>query len=259
MEDQIQIRIFGSAEKPLLIYLPGLHGDWTLIGSFRRAVADRVRFVEVIYPRTVTWSLNAYAEAIERALQDKGICGGWILAESFGSQIGWQLAARNRFQLLGLVLAGGFVRHPARWSVWLATRLISRVPWIVVLGFMRVYALYGRWRYRHAPEVLADMREFFERRTEEDRQAARHRLKLIWDNDLCAAAKQMRVPVYALTGFLDPVVPWWPVRRWLRNNCQALRGHRLLWQADHTVLATAPKSAAEQILSWINSHSVEPC
>ena len=56
MIEKLELRIRGDAALPTLIYLPGLHGDWTLVGSFCRAVSGRVRFVELTYPRTVTCS-----------------------------------------------------------------------------------------------------------------------------------------------------------------------------------------------------------
>src|SRR6185437_5820884 len=99
MEEQLQLRIQGDASQPTLIYLPGLHGDWTLIPSFKRALGNRARFVEVTYPRTLTWSLDDYAAGVEAALREKGITRGWILAESFGSQILWPVVTRGKFQI----------------------------------------------------------------------------------------------------------------------------------------------------------------
>src|SRR2546423_13726268 len=43
IEEQIQLRIHGDPIKRTLIYLPGMHGDWTLVSSFRAAVGDQVR------------------------------------------------------------------------------------------------------------------------------------------------------------------------------------------------------------------------
>jgi len=63
-EERLRIRIHGDVGKPTLIYLPGLHGDWTLVTRFRLAIQDRYRFVEFTYPRTLEWSLEDYAEAI---------------------------------------------------------------------------------------------------------------------------------------------------------------------------------------------------
>ena len=120
MAEELQLRVHGEASLPTLIYLPGLHGDWTLIGGFRKAIGEKVRFVEFTYPRTLTWSLDDYAAAIETALAQNGITGGWLLGESYGSQVLWALLARGKFQAQGAILAGGFVKHPMRWAVRLA-------------------------------------------------------------------------------------------------------------------------------------------
>jgi hypothetical protein len=42
MLELLKIRIHNPGAAPTLIYLPGLHGDWTLVRSFRRALAERV-------------------------------------------------------------------------------------------------------------------------------------------------------------------------------------------------------------------------
>jgi len=84
-DERLQIRIHGDASLPTLIYLPGTHGDWTLVTSFRLALAGRVRFVEITYPRTLDWSLDDYATAIGAALVENGITQGWLLGESIGS------------------------------------------------------------------------------------------------------------------------------------------------------------------------------
>src|SRR5678816_3156773 len=91
MWDDVQIRVSGPETAPVLIYLPGLHGDWTLVGSFKAALGNKVRFVEITYARTVTWTLGEYASRVLQGLRKIGITSGWVLAESFGSQIGWEL------------------------------------------------------------------------------------------------------------------------------------------------------------------------
>src|SRR5262249_11813976 len=95
MTEELQIRIWGDATLPTLVYLPGLHGDWSLVTSFRVALAGRVRFVEITYPRSLTWSFDDYADAIQTALSDNGVRQGWLLAESFGSQPAWYLVGQN--------------------------------------------------------------------------------------------------------------------------------------------------------------------
>jgi pimeloyl-ACP methyl ester carboxylesterase len=63
-------------------------------------------------------------------------------------------------------------------------------------------------------------------------------------------AQNTKVPTFAVSGWLDPIVPWFAVRRWLRKNCPALRDYKII-QGDHAVLVSAPKEAARQILEWI--------
>lgn len=255
MEDyrDLRLRISGPENLPALIYLPGLHGDWTLVGGFRKALQEEVRFAEFTYPRTLEWSMEDYAAALEKKLLEAGISSGWLLGESFGSQVLWTMLARGRFAADAAVLAGGFVRHPAVWLVKLGTMVGNGLPLRYITGILFGYARVARFRYRSDPDVLAGIDEFISRRTELDKQAAVHRLRLIAGNDPRQRACTVRVPLYAITGFFDPVVPWPPVRTWLRRNCPALRGYRVVGGADHNILGTAPKAAARQILSWMNS------
>jgi pimeloyl-ACP methyl ester carboxylesterase len=247
--------VHGPAERPVLIYFPGLHGDWTLVGSFRRALHDRARFVEFTYPRTLDWSLDDYAAAIESALAGHHIQQGWLLGESFGSQVLWAVLQRKRFHASGAILAGGFVQHPVRAGVRLAEKCTGGISLGLITRMLFAYARIARFRYRHAPEVLTGIDEFIARRTELDRQAAKHRLHLITGNNPCAVARENALPLYALSGLIDPIVPWYLVRHWLRKNCPALREYRILKAADHNVLGTAPDASADVILRWIAATS----
>ena len=255
MEDQLQIRVHGQATQPTLIYLPGLHGDWTLVSSFRAALKGQIRFVEITYPLTVEWSLTDYADAVTDALASHRINQGWLLGESFSSQVAWAIlerASQNSFRMEGLILSGGFVRHPIMAGVHLA-RLINRaMPIWMVKVFCALWARYAKLRHRHAPETLAGISAFVKNRTNEaDRQAICHRYDLIIDNDLRSVARQARLPVFQLTGFFDPIVPWPLVQPWLKRNCPDFRGWKLIWRADHNPLGTAPRVAAEWVLRWM--------
>jgi pimeloyl-ACP methyl ester carboxylesterase len=253
MPEELQIRIHNASSSPALVYLPGLHGDWTLVAGFRRALGQRVRFAEITYLRTLEWSLEQYAAAVERALAGQGITQGWLLAESFSSQVAWRLLARGKFDARGVILAGGFVKHPLRWGVRLAESIAGRLPLSLLTRIMLGYARIARFRYRRSPETLASIHEFVARRTELDRQAATHRLHLVAESDPRRIVCALKVPVYALSGWLDPIVPWPFVRSWLRRNCPALREFQVVWTADHNVLSTAPDAAAGQVLRWMRA------
>ena len=251
MGEKLELRVHGDASLPTLIYLPGLHGDWTLVGGFRRALGGRVRFVEITYPRTLEWSLDDYAAGIEAALREHGITSGWLLGESYGSQIVWPIVARKNFQIQGVVLAGGFARHPMRWAVRLAEKICGEISLTLITKILFGYAKIARFRFRRSPETQANIDEFIARRTELDLQAAKHRLHLVSESDPRDFVKQIRVPVYAISGFLEPIVPWFFVRRWLRKNCPALRDYKIIWRGDHNVLGTAPEDAAALVVNWI--------
>ncbi|HLH52470.1 MAG TPA: alpha/beta hydrolase [Verrucomicrobiae bacterium] len=245
------IRVYNRDARPTLIYLPGVHGDWTLVTGFRRAVGTEVCFVEITYPRTVDASLDDYAAAIEGALTRERIQEGWLLGESFGSQVVWEILRRGNFQANGVILAGGFGRHPAPWMASAAMLLTGRSTKGVLNFGLQIYALFARFRFRRSPETLASIREFVARRTGEDWKAMRHRFELVAQNDPRPAVRSASLPIYALTGFFDPIVPWAAARRALLKDCPRLKEHRVIWPADHNVLGTAPAAAAKQILSWI--------
>ena len=138
-----------------------------------------------------------------------------------------------------------------RWMVRLAERMTGRMSNALFIWIIFSYAKIARFRFRDSPRVLARIDEFVARRTDLDRRAAQHRLHLIAGFDPRPIARQTKLPVFGLSGILDPIVPWPLVRRWLKRNCPALRDYRIITSADHNVLATAPKQAARQVLEWM--------
>jgi pimeloyl-ACP methyl ester carboxylesterase len=254
---ELQMRVHGDGSLPTLVYLPGLHGNWRLVGGFRKALRGRVRFAEVSYPTTLSWSLEEYAAAVEEALAARGIGEGWLLAESFSSVVAWPVVARQRFRAKGLILAGGFVRHPFSAEVRLAERFCRNASFALVTHLLLGYARVSRFRFRRSPETFEAINDFVSHLTEADYEAAKHRLHLVGQSDAGAIARQTQVPVYAVTGLFDPIVPWFWVRGWLRRNCPALRDYRIIGLADHNVLGTASVKAAEHVLRWMGQPVME--
>jgi pimeloyl-ACP methyl ester carboxylesterase len=257
MEETLQIRVHGEPFGRVLVYLPGLHGDWTLVGAFREAVKPRVSFIDMVYPRTVTWSLRDYARGVADGLRAQNCTGGWLLAESFGSQVAWAMLAEPDlgWEVQGVVFSGGFVRYRPRALALYGARVLDRIS---ARAFQRPLRLYIRLAQRlraRYPGSRADADEFVRRRTDADKAAAAHRLRLIAEADWRAVAQQTRLPVFHLTGLVDPIVPWWPVHRWLRRHCPGFRGARVLARSDHNVLGCAPRQAANQVLTWMSAGS----
>jgi pimeloyl-ACP methyl ester carboxylesterase len=254
-------RFFPRSGSPVLVYLPGLHGDSTLFTSFRVQACKHVQVLEFDYPRSMTWSVEDHAEFVLQEVHRHNIESAWLLAESYGSQVAWSLAQRaldSSFCIHGIILAGGFVRYPFPALASVAERVLQAFPFPVWEILLSAYAGYAKFRHRHAPETKAAIDEFIRRRTPEDLAAMVHRLKLIIQNDPRAIARHVDFPVYLLAGAIDPVVLTSPVLRWLRRNCPSFSDHRIIWPADHNILATEPRKALVQILQWLGSRIGQP-
>ncbi len=259
-EEMLRIRVSGPPDGVRLIYLPGIHGDWHLVTPFRLQAESWARFVEFTYPRTLEWSLRDYAARILEGLARQGIDHGWLLAESFGSQVAWAICDLLKegpqppgFRLEGIILAGGFPEYPmkraarwvASWRSWTPGRGSSGLAWI--------YAKVLRFRFGSNPVCRQAAFDFMARRTPLDMQAMLHRLRLLTANQPGPGISRVTQPVYYLSGFIDPIVPWFLVLRELRRVCPALRKARILLGGDHNVLGTAPVGSARQIRAWVRA------
>jgi pimeloyl-ACP methyl ester carboxylesterase len=248
-------RFYPNIGKPVLIYLPGLHGDSTLFTSFRLKALKHFQVLEFVYPRNTSWSLSDYGDFVLEELRQHDLKEGWVLAESYGSQVAWSLLQRRSgydFFPEGIILAGGFVRYPLPWLALTVGRLVEALPPSLWKCIFWMYGRYAHWRHRHAPETRAAIEEFVERRTPADLAAIAHRIRLLAHNDPSFTACHLCCPVYLLAGAIDPVVLTLPVLGWLRRNCRTFSGHRIVWPADHNVLGTEPEKALEQVLEWTN-------
>jgi pimeloyl-ACP methyl ester carboxylesterase len=247
--DGVSIRVHEGAG-PTVIYLPGIHGDWGLIGAFRRALGARVRFVEFAYSKDEA-TLERLAELVHAELTAAGVASGWLLGQSFGSQVGWAVMARG-FKADGVILAGGFVRHPWPWGARLFRAALSVPSGIVNPGY-RVYTAIFNALARRGPEESEELMAFARARGTREWKAMSWRLSLIASSDPRPAARGMTKPVHYLGGMIDPLVPWPLVTRWLKRECPGYRGEVILRYADHNVLGSAPRESAERILSWIGA------
>lgn len=261
MAESLRMQVQGPCAAPVVVYLPGLHGDWHYNAGLRRALAERVRLVELAYPRDPAWKLEDYVRAIEAALLKAELEAGWLLGESFGSQVAWgligraesqQAAGQSHFHPKGLILAGGFVRYPLMWGVRLVRGTHQSLPMSAVAALLRAYLRLLRWRHRQAPHVRQSLQQHQDFQLQElARQAIVSRYDIILAHDHRPLARRTALPVYYLTGFWDFIVPWFLVRPWLRRQCPGYRGSRVVWNSEHNILGFQPGTAAEQILTWL--------
>jgi pimeloyl-ACP methyl ester carboxylesterase len=261
-ESDIQIRLDGERSKLCLVYLPGVHGDWTLLTSFRDFAKERFFLVQITYPRTLRWTMEDYGKAVAGEIERLGIKSAWVLGESFSSQVAWAWLDRvqrgaSSFEFLGIILAGGFVRYPFSWVVRVGICFFDIAPWRLWKLLFWIYIRYSSFRHRHAPTSADAVHEFIARRTKLDIAAMRHRFTLIAGYDPRSIATTATCPIYLLAGTIDPIVPTWPVLRWLQENCSHFKGHRIIWPADHNVLGTEPEQSLNQIAAWVSFAPME--
>lgn len=116
---------------------------------------------------------------------------------------------------------------------------------------LRVYMALARWRFERQPALWSGFAEFDPRRTWPDWLAILHRLRLIAANDPRALVTSLRTPLWAFSGRFDPIVPWPPVRAWLRRHCRTLQEFHVIAGADHFVLGVAAWQSAQLVLRWM--------
>jgi pimeloyl-ACP methyl ester carboxylesterase len=230
----VELRVH-EGDGPTLVYLPGLHGDWGLIGQFRRDLGRRVRFVEFAYSKDPV-TLPDLSRLVHEALGRAGISGGWLLGQSFGSQVAWGLLERG-YAADGVILAGGFVKHPWPWGAAFLRAVMGGLPAGVVKPVYSFYSRACNALARREPERAAEIMEFAARRGAPEWKAARG----------------AKAPVYYLGGGIDPLVPWPLVTRWLKRECPGYKGAAILPLSDHNVLGSAPKASADRVLGWLGA------
>lgn len=252
-EEPLLIRIHGNPGGPTIVYLPGIHGDWSMIGDFRRQVLPHYCFVEFTYPRTTTWSLQQYGEAVLEKLAEHGVSHGWVIGESFGSQVAWKLlelqrAAPEKFTPEGFILAGGFVHHLTVAGFTFFGKKIQ-LPLQKQFSLLRFFGRRILHRCLKDPLVREEIAEFKARRSQLDRDAVWHRLVLSRENDLRPVAATTQIPVYCLSGLIDLAVIFPHTHYWLWRYCPGYRGARLLvnWElstlgSDHHILGHGRRS-----------------
>jgi len=251
--DNVKITINDIGLTPILIYLPGIHGDASLGKEFRKFIAGKICFVEIEYPPNENWELDDYANSIISALNLIGIKECWLLAESFGSQVSFAIASKNcDIKFNGIILAGGFVRHPFIIGVRIVKWITKLMPMCLVKLWLKVYVAVCKIFFKRERKDKKIIKDFARNRIDDaDRRAIVKRYELIIKNDLRPIAKETKIPIYFLAGRWDVIVPWRPVLNWLKKNCPAFKDYKILNGADHPVIANAPETSAKQILDWL--------
>jgi pimeloyl-ACP methyl ester carboxylesterase len=250
-------RISGPVEAPAVIYIPGIHGDWTPLWRIRELLNSHCRLIEIAYPRTATrWTLDDYVERLRDLFDKLELMGGHLLAESFGSLVGWSFCCRYPGRVKTLMVAGGFCSTPGRLKVALADMALHLAPAALLDRFVDLYLCYLK-RRGFPRDAFRRPNEFFPAtRTRQGWRSTHNRLKIISRTDVRTRLCELRVPILYFGGARDWVVP-------VRREIAALKRHLspdcgfqhvLFPRAPHPIIPARYPQVARLITDWVARH-----
>jgi len=254
-------RVSGPPTAPVVVYLPGLHGDWTPLWRIREPLARHLRLVEIAYPRAAAnWTLDDYVTRLGDLFDRLGLASVHLLAESFGSLVGWVFACRHPERVRSLLVAGGFSVSPGRVRVALAELGLRLFPAALLDKGVDLYLLYLNRRGFPGNAFRREGEFFPATRTRLGWRATRNRLKIIRQTDLRGRLGELRVPVFYFGGARDIIVPVRreiaTLRRHLRPECNF---HSVLFpKAPHPIIPARYRQVARLILAWIRRREAPP-
>ncbi len=241
----------GDRNAPPILYLPGVHGDWTPQLAARPLLSRDFRFIETAYPRIETWSIDDFAQALKNLLDDLGIESAHIVGESFGSLVMWQFGIANPERVRSFTLVGGFSRPPRFRVAAAAAAALKSLPTSLLESAIDLYVA-GR-------SALGEDRESFDigaypaARTLQGRRATAKRMSIIQASDFTAQLQEIKFPVRYLGATNDIVVP---VRREIATLLAHLPPHcdfqsELVAGAPHAMIASHAKQTVEHLSRWV--------
>jgi pimeloyl-ACP methyl ester carboxylesterase len=242
----------GDPNAPALLYLPGVHGDWTPQVGARSKLSEKFHLVETAYPRVDDWSIDDYAQSLNDLLDRLGIESAHIVGESFGSLVGWQFGVKNPQRVRSFTLLGGFARAPRFRVAAAASAALKTLPTGLLESTIDFYVA--------GKQAIGQQRETFHSgaypatRTESGRLATANRMSIIQSTDFRQHLTDIDFPVRYLGGANDIVVP-------VRREISTLSKHlppdvgfqsELISGAPHAIIASHPQETADQVSQWVN-------
>ena len=257
MLDQLQGMVHqesGERDGPPAIFLPGVHGDWTLLKRARPILADKLRLIEITYPRAGSWNLGEFSRALEDLMDVLELDSAHLIAESFGSLIGWQFGLECPSRVRSMVLVGGFCQPPGPQRIGLAKTALSLLPSFILEKGIDLYTSRRAFYLDFAYSDLGGMPiPYFATRSARGRRATVNRLSIIERADFRPHLNRIRFPIRYVGGANDQVVP---VRReveTLKRRLPAECGFQshVIPGGRHAILASHPEPSARRIVDWV--------
>ena len=244
----------GPEDAPVAVYLPGVHGDWTPNLAARPFLTRDIRLIEVAYPRVQDWELANFADSLVELLDSLGVGCAHLIAESFGSLVGWKMGLTRPERVQSLLLVGGFTQPPAfglatsaKWGLWC-------LPTTILEKGIDAYVLYKSGKGEQRLGRDQDVAPYPAVRTPLGKLATANRMAIIERTDVRGQLHRITHPVRYLGGETDFVIP---IRRELETLKRHLPEHckfesHLIEGGPHAVIASHPKRTAETLARWVS-------
>lgn len=249
-------RSTGDRSAPPVLYLPGVHGDWTPQVRARPILGREFQLIETAYPRIEHWSIDDFARALLELLDRLNIETAHIVGESFGSLVAWQFGVLHPSRVRSFTLVGGFSRPPRFGVAALAATALKSVPTRWLESGIDAYVA-GKSALGEHRET-SDFGPYPAARTYRGRRATANRMNIIQRVDFREHLGQINFPVRYVGGSRDIIVP---VRREIATLVAQLPPHcdfrsQLVARAPHAVLASHPEQTTEHLTRWIRETEV---
>jgi 3-oxoadipate enol-lactonase len=246
-------QVTGPEEHPPLVYLPGVHGDWTPLGRARSLLNESFQLVEAAYPRVAHWSLADFSQALESLLDALKLDSVHLVGESFGSLVAWEFGLTHPRRVRSLALVGGFSHPPSR-TAGLAKHALSLVPTALFETGVDMYVAHKnrRGEPRHPPGE--GVPPYAAVRTASGRRATANRMRLIQRTDFRPLLSQVAFPVRYIGGEKDRLVPVQRELRTLQQHLPAICNFqgRVLPGAPHMIIVSHPEQTVEHLAEWVS-------
>lgn len=241
----------GDPDSPPILYLPGVHGDWTPQTRTRNIVSNDFHFVETAYPRVASWSIDDYAQALNDLLNQLGIESAHIVGESFGSLVGWQFGISEPKRVRSFTLVGGFSQPPRFRVAGAAAMALKTLPTTVLESAIDFYVARKSAMGQHRETF--DSGAYPATRSDQGRQATARRMAIIQASEFRDRLGEIAFPVRYLAGAHDIVVP---VRREIATLLSNLPPaadfqSELIPKGQHSIVSSHPAETAENIMRWV--------
>ena len=246
-------QISGPEDAPAMVYLPGVHGDWTANESARTHLSRETRLIEVAYPRNAAWTLADFSNALRRLLDRLNLTSVHVAGESFGSLVAWETAFGHPELIKSLLLVGGFAQPPAYRVATSAKWALRGMPTFVLETGIDIYVYYKDLKGERRLGRRSGVSPYPAVRTRKGKLATASRMGIIERTDVRERLHRLQQPVRYIGGDSDSVIG---VHRELSTLRQHLPPHcefksELIQDAPHAIIASHPEHTARTLTRWI--------